>query len=103
MIESLDSFLALIGSPITLLIIILVGTLFAVLPTVLFFKLWGMANDVKKITKIMESNQAQSDEFWTDQGMPAVEEDYRGAIVSWPCLKIPFKNDKEELNIASRV
>ena len=66
MIEGLDSFLALIGSPITLLIISLVGVLVVVLPIVLFFKLWGMANNVKKMTEIMESNQIHSDEFWTD-------------------------------------
>ena len=70
MIEGLDSFLALIGSPITLLIVslvgFLVGFLVVVLPIVLFFKLWGMANNVKKMTKIMESNQIHSDEFWTD-------------------------------------
>ena len=64
--EGLDSFLALIGSPITLLIVSLVGFLVVVLPIVLFFKLWGMANNVKKMTKIMESNQVHSDEFWTD-------------------------------------
>jgi len=66
MIEGLDSFLALIGSPITLLVIILVGVLVVVLPIVLFFKLWSMANNVKKMTKIMESNQVDSDELWTD-------------------------------------
>ena len=66
MIEGLDSFLSLIGSPITLLIVSLVGFLVVVLPIVLFFKLWGMANNVKKITNIMESNQVHSDEFWTD-------------------------------------
>ena len=66
MIEGLDSFLALIGSPITLLIVSLVGFLVVVLPIVLFFKLWGMANNVKKMTKIMESNQIHSDEFWND-------------------------------------
>ena len=66
MTEGLDSFLALIGSPITLLIISLVGVLIIVLPIVLFFKLWGMANNVKKMTKIMESNQAHSDELWAD-------------------------------------
>ena len=66
MTEGLDSFLALIGSPITLLIISLVGVLIIVLPIVLFFKLWGMANNVKKMTKIMESNQIHSDELWTD-------------------------------------
>ena len=66
MIEGLDSFLALIGSPITLLIVSLVGFLVVVLPIVLFFKLWGMANNVKKMTTIMESNQVHSDEFWTD-------------------------------------
>ena len=66
MIEGLNSFLALIGSPITLLIISFVGVLVVVLRIVLFVKLWGMANNVKKITKIMESNQVDSDEFWTD-------------------------------------
>ena len=66
MTEGLDSFLALIGSPITLLIISLVGVLIIVLPIVLFFKLWGMANNVKKMTEIMESNQIHSDELWTD-------------------------------------
>jgi hypothetical protein len=66
MIEGLDSFLSLIGSPITLLIVSLVGFLVVVLPIVLFFKLWGMANNVKKITNIMESNQVHSDEFWND-------------------------------------
>jgi len=68
MIEGLDSFLALIGSPVTLLIISLVGVLVLVLvlAIVLFFKLWGMANNVKKMTKIMESNQIHSDELWTD-------------------------------------
>jgi hypothetical protein len=66
MIEGLDSFLALIGSPITLLIVSLVGFLVVVLPIILFFKLWGMANNVKKMTTIMESNQVHSDEFWTD-------------------------------------
>jgi len=66
MIEGLDNFLALIGSPISLLIISLVGVLVVVLPIVLFFKLWSMANNVKKMTKIMESNQVHSDEFWTD-------------------------------------
>jgi hypothetical protein len=64
--EGLDSFLALIGSPITLLIVSLVGFLVVVLPIILFFKLWGMANNVKKMTKMMESNQVHSDEFWTD-------------------------------------
>ena len=66
MIEGLNSFLALIGSPITLLIIGLIAALVVVLPLVVFFKLWGMANNVKKMTKIMESNQAHSDELWTD-------------------------------------
>ena len=66
MIEGLNSFLALIGSPITLLIIGLIAALVVVLPLVVFFKLWGMANNVKKMTKIMESNQVHSDEFWTD-------------------------------------
>ena len=66
MLEGLDSFLALIGSPITLLIISFVVVLVVVLPIVLFFKLWGMANNVKKMTKIMESNQIHSDELWTD-------------------------------------
>ena len=66
MLEELDNFLALIGSPLTLLIISLVGVLVVVLPIVLFFKLWGMANNVKKITKIMESNQVHSDELWAD-------------------------------------
>ena len=68
MIEGLDSFLALIGSPVTLLIISLVGVLVLVLvlAIVLFFKLWGMANNVKKMTKMMESNQVHSDEFWAD-------------------------------------
>ena len=66
MIEGLDSFLALIGSPITLLIITLVVVLVVVLPIVLFVKLWGLANNVKKMTKIMESNQLHSDELWTD-------------------------------------
>ena len=66
MLEGLDTFLALIGSPITLLIISFVGVLVVVLRIVLFVKLWGMANNVKKITKIMESNQVDSDEFWTD-------------------------------------
>ena len=66
MIEGLDSFLSLIGSPITLLIVSLVGFLVVVLPIVLFFKLWGMANNVKKMTNIMESNQVHSDEFWTE-------------------------------------
>ena len=66
MLEELDSFLALIGSPITLLIISLVGVLVVVLPVVLFFKLWDMANNVKKMTKIMESNQVHSDELWAD-------------------------------------
>ena len=66
MIEGLNSFLALIGSPITLLIIGLIAVLVVVLPLVVFFKLWGMANNVKKITKIMESNQIHSDEFWND-------------------------------------
>ena len=75
MIEGLDSFLALIGSPITLLIVSLVGFLVVVLPIVLFFKLWGMANNVKKMTKIMESNQVHSDEFWTDQALLAEEVD----------------------------
>jgi hypothetical protein len=64
--EGLDSFLAIIGSPITLLIITLVGVLVVVLPIVLFVKLWGMANNVKKMTKIMESNQLHSNELWTD-------------------------------------
>ena len=75
MIEGLDSFLALIGSPITLLIISLVGVLVVVLPIVLFFKLWGMANNVKKMTKIMESNQVHSYEFWTDKVLPAIKID----------------------------
>ena len=75
MIEGLDSFLALIRSPITLLIISLVGVLVVVLPIVLFFKLWGMANNVKKMTKIMESNQVHSDEFWADDVLPPVEVD----------------------------
>ena len=66
MIEGINSFLALIGSPITLLIIGLIAALVVVLPLVVFFKLWGMANNVKKMTKIMESNQVQSDELWTD-------------------------------------
>jgi hypothetical protein len=66
MIEGLDSFLALIGSPITLIIISLIAVLIVVLPIILFFKLWGMANNVKKMTKIMESNQVYSDELWTD-------------------------------------
>ena len=66
MIEGLNSFLALIGSPITLLIIGLIAALVVVLPLVVFFKLWGMANNVKKMTKIMESNQVHSDEFWND-------------------------------------
>ena len=66
MLEELNSFLALIGSPITLLIISLAGVLVVVLPLVLFFKLWGMANNVKKMTKIMESNQVHSDELWAD-------------------------------------
>ena len=66
MIEGLNSFLALIGSPITLLIIGLIAALVVVLPLVVFFKLWGMANNVKKMTKIMESNQIHSDELWTD-------------------------------------
>jgi hypothetical protein len=66
MIEGLDSFLALIGSPITLLIISLIAVLIVVFPIILFFKLWGMANNVKKMTKIMESNQVYSDELWTD-------------------------------------
>ena len=66
MLEGLDTFLALIASPITLLIISLVGVLVVVFPVVLFFKLWGMANNVKKMTKIMESNQDYSDELWTD-------------------------------------
>jgi len=66
MIEVLNSCLALISSPITLLIISFVGVLVVVLPLVLFFKLWGMANNVKKMTKMMESNQVHSDEFWTD-------------------------------------
>ena len=75
MTEGLNSFLALIGSPITLLIISLVGVLVVVLPLVLFFKLWGMANNVKKMTKIMESNQVHSDEFWTDSVLPEVKVD----------------------------
>ena len=66
MIEGLDNFLALIGSPVTLIFISFVGVLVVVLPVVLFFKLWGMANNVKKMTKIMESNQVYSDELWTD-------------------------------------
>jgi hypothetical protein len=66
MIEGLNSFLALIGSPITLLIIGLIAVLVVALPLVVFFKLWGMANNVKKMTKIMESNQIHSDEFWND-------------------------------------
>ena len=66
MIEGINSFLALIGSPITLLIIGLIAALVVVLPLVVFFKLWGMANNVKKMTKIMESNQVHSDEFWND-------------------------------------
>ena len=75
MLEGLDSFLALIGSPITLLIISFVVVLVVVLPIVLFFKLWGMANNVKKMTKIMESNQVHSDEFWTDSVLPEVKGD----------------------------
>ena len=66
MIEGINSFLALIGSPITLLIIGLIAVLVVALPLVVFFKLWGMANNVKKMTKIMESNQIHSDEFWND-------------------------------------
>ena len=66
MVEGLDSFLALIGSSITLLIISLAGVFIVILSIVLFFKLWGMANNVKKMTKIMESNQFHSDELWTD-------------------------------------
>ena len=75
MLEGLNSFLALTGSPITLLIISLVGVLVVVLPLVLFFKLWGMTTNVKKITKIMESNQVHSDEFWTDSVPPEVNMD----------------------------
>jgi hypothetical protein len=66
MIEGLDSFLALIDSPITLPILTLVGVVFMALSIALFFKLWGMANNVKKMTKIMESNQVHADEFWAD-------------------------------------
>ena len=66
MVEGMDSFLALIGSPIILLIIGLVGVLVVALSIVFFFKLWGMANNVKKMTEIMESNQVLSDELWTD-------------------------------------
>jgi hypothetical protein len=75
MVEGFNSFLALISSPITLLIISLVGVLVVVLPLVLFFKLWGMTNNVKKMTKIMESNQVHSDEFWTDSALPKVKVD----------------------------
>ena len=75
MVEGFNSFLALISSPITLLIISLVGVLVVVLPLVLFFKLWGMTNNVKKMTEIMESNQVHSDEFWTDQALLAEEVD----------------------------
>lgn len=70
MIEGLDNVFALIGSPETLIFISFVGVLVVVLvvvlPIVLFFKLWGMANNVKKMTKIMESNQVHADELWTD-------------------------------------
>ena len=48
---------------------------FGMLNIILFFKLWGMANNVKKMTKIMESNQVHSDEFWTDSVLPEVKGD----------------------------
>ena len=66
MTEGLNSFLGLIDSPITLLVISLVGVFLIIFSIVLCFKLWGMANNVEKMTKIMESNQVQSDELWTD-------------------------------------
>ena len=39
------------------IILIIVGFIITLLPIILFFKVWGMCNDVKRIKEIMERDE----------------------------------------------
>lgn len=39
------------------IILIIVGFVITLLPVILFFKVWGMCNDVKRIKEIMERDE----------------------------------------------
>jgi len=39
------------------IMLIIVGFIITLLPIILFFKVWGMCNDVKRIKEIMERDE----------------------------------------------
>lgn len=44
----------------TLILVSIISIVFAILQIVLFFKLWGMTNDVKELKKMYEQNGGSS-------------------------------------------